>query len=195
MNDISKILVVLVSGKAGVGKTTLANMMVKGAKDLGLNSYVDHFAGDLKFIAKVGFDWNGEKDERGRTLLQDIGTISRKYDENIWARRLYERVVSSSQVYHLVVIDDWRFPNELAYLKDKPMLEVFSVNIHAPNREILAGTPQYNDVSETSLPDSYTTEGDLFYNITVDNRGDIDTLNITSKNLLKYILEHCNKWE
>lgn len=69
-----------VSGLAGSGKDTFADILCKEE-----SYHKDHFAFDLKNIAKEYFNWNGEKDDKGRVLLQQLGTeVGRSFHSNIW---------------------------------------------------------------------------------------------------------------
>lgn len=193
--QMSKLVVVLISGKAGVGKTTLANFLMKHAGKEH-PSRIANLALGVKFASRF-LGWDGEKDSKGRELLQHIGETGRQYNPDIWVEKTVSMQIepAMSEGTKMIFIDDWRFPNETKYLRALPFIDLFTVRVDAPNREILKGTPQYVDISEISLPNAYTPEADALYDITVDNRGTIDTLNITAKNLLQFILEHCEKWE
>jgi hypothetical protein len=179
-----------------VGKSTLAMLLKNEVESIGYRSRIINFASGVKSVAKV-MGWDGVKDEKGRKLLQAIGEVGRQYDPHIWVKSIenFQLALCIQDGAKIVFVDDWRFPNEASFMKALPYTEVYTVRVDAPERECLKGTVAYNDCSETSLPDSYTPEGDLCYNITVDNRGSIDILNIASKNLIKYILDHCEKWE
>ncbi len=41
---------------------------------MGYKVLIAHYADLVKYVAKTFFEWNGEKDEYGRSLLQHIGT-------------------------------------------------------------------------------------------------------------------------
>ena len=60
---------IFISGKAGSGKTTLANCMTFYPEN------VLSLADPVKAVAKDFAGWNGEKDEEGRKLLVFIGEI------------------------------------------------------------------------------------------------------------------------
>lgn len=69
-----------ISGLARSGKDTLGDYACEHA-----GFYKDHFAFDLKNIAEKYFNWDGEKDDRGRHLLQLLGTeVGRNYFQEIW---------------------------------------------------------------------------------------------------------------
>jgi hypothetical protein len=184
---LSKQVVILISGKAGTGKTTTAKYLVKHLGKAGIFPFAD----PLKAIARR-MSWDGNKTEAGRRLLQGLGTLGREYNPFIWIKLSMDDALYSAQDLDLdyIIVDDWRFPNEYEYVKSNPGVQVFTVRMFAPNREILKGTPEYNDISETSLQ-----EDDLAYDIWLDNTGDISELYIKLDSVVKFILDHVQKWE
>lgn len=109
-------------GRAYSGKTTssaFARQTVSGA-------VVIPFAQRLKEIAKDVFGWDGQKDARGRRLLQLLGTeVARGYNPDFWVTAWKEEVVRTSNgVYllsgtfpRLIMADDVRFDNEAEAIK------------------------------------------------------------------------------
>ena len=93
------------TGLAGSGKTYAATWFRfrtgKGS--------VWSFAAEIKAIAK-GMGWDGQKDDRGRRLLQQIGSAGRAYDPWTW--------VSKMPTDQPIIIDDVRFLNEAEAIRD-----------------------------------------------------------------------------
>lgn len=145
---------ILISGKAGTGKTTFGELLAQHLTTYtSLTVQTANFADTVKSTARVSFGWDGKKDDRGRRLLQQIGGIGREYNESIWARNLVTYVEQNNLFPPDVVIaGDWRFPNELAYL-EKEGFQTLLINMSAPEREILKDTEYYKDISETALDD------------------------------------------
>lgn len=166
-------IIVLISGKAGVGKTLVSTMFKELVETLGFLDYTSmHFAKGVKDTATLQFGWDGKKDEKGRRLLQGVGNIGRNYDEDIWARRLLENGLDYCPAgFDFIFIDDWRFPNEADYLRNNSSYEILTVRISSPEREMLKGTTEYNDISEISLPEKPNK-----YNYYIYNDGTIDEL-------------------
>lgn len=103
--------IILISGKAGHGKTTFANFL---EEELSLKGDALRIAfGDLlKDVCRRYFDWNGEKDEKGRALLQYVGTeLVRERDEDFWTDYVMRFAAVMRPDY--VIIDDWRFVEEV----------------------------------------------------------------------------------
>lgn len=166
---MTKSLIILISGKAGVGKTTFAKNLLKiFADDYDLNCGIFPFATGVKRIAGL-MGWRGIKDSRGRSLLQGIGSVGRAYDEDIWVRDTIEGTIEAQEKYpfDVVLVDDWRFPNEAEYIKkNSPLYQVITIRIESPSREILKDTKEYLDASETSLPSAVSEMYDyLIYNV------------------------------
>ena len=64
--------VICISGKARHGKDTLAGILKTHLEDQGNKVLIAHFGDLVKYICEKFFDWNGQKDEEGRTLLQYV---------------------------------------------------------------------------------------------------------------------------
>jgi len=188
----AKTMCVLLSGKAGVGKTTSANIL-KGlfATIYGYNSYIGHFAEGVKGVARHA-GWNGLKDARGRRFLQQIGGAGREYDINNWCSWLFDRELPSQLQFpfDIVIVDDWRFPNESLYARSLPTYNVFTVKIVAPEREILKGTPEYNDASETALDDAK-----VVYDALLFNQGSMEALQKNCLELSEIFVNLNPKWK
>ena len=177
-------VIILVSGKAGVGKTTFADFVMKNLPpDVKKYSAKGAFATVVKQVAKM-MGWNGQKDDNGRKLLQNVGNVGREYNSDTWVGTLINFLMEVNIIpLDLIIIDDWRFPNELNWFLDKSLeYKVYTVRISAPNRESLKGTPYYNDVSETSLPDEPSN-----YNYYIDNEGSLEALEQAAKDVLENV--------
>ena len=162
-------MAVLISGKAGAGKTTLANMVLENLRLQGVqeNIVVEPFAKKLKQLA-TELGWNGVKDEAGRRFLQNLGSAIRSYDEDYFAREVDKNTMYAD----LVIIDDWRFPNEARYFNNTA--DIMKVAVIGRQAEL---APELaNDPSETSLPDPLSPIGGVFYDQVINNSGNLDYL-------------------
>lgn len=142
---------IVISGKAGHGKTTLANLIKEELENQNFRVMKIAFADYLKFIAKKYYGWNGEKDEKGRTLLQYLGTdVVRKNDENFWADIVSRLTRALNSEFDYFIIDDARFPNEVNAF---PAENTILIKVIRPNYCSLT-SEQQSHASETAL-DSY----------------------------------------
>lgn len=108
---------ILISGKSASGKDTFANMLKEKYEAQNKKVLILHFADLVKFYAKQYWGWNGEKDEKGRALLQEIGThIMRKYDDKYWGNIIGELIGGINEYdwyfFDRFIIPDWRFISE-----------------------------------------------------------------------------------
>lgn len=106
--------VILISGKARSGKDTLAMYLKDEAILHGKKTLIIKYADILKFVCQKYFGWNGEKDEKGRTILQQVGTnLCRDNSPDIWVNCVIEIVKGLQTEFDYVLIPDTRFPNEI----------------------------------------------------------------------------------
>lgn len=70
------------------------------------------FADKLKDTA-TSLGWNGEKDEKGRQFLIDLGLAARKYEQNTWVNLAIKDVKDLIKNGYAVAISDVRFLNEV----------------------------------------------------------------------------------
>lgn len=111
--------IILISGKARHGKDTTAGFLKTALESDGYSVLIAHYGDLVKYICKTFFDWDGNKDEAGRTLLQYVGTdIIRNRDENYWVRFIGGVLNFFKNKWDYVLIPDCRFPNEIDYIKD-----------------------------------------------------------------------------
>jgi hypothetical protein len=104
-------LVIGLCGKAGSGKDTVSQLIDSSLRSYNISCITIHFAKALKDIAKSVFGWDGQKNEKGRRLLQVIGTdCARAYNENFWIEKWENNISNCSE--DVVLVPDVRFINE-----------------------------------------------------------------------------------
>ena len=158
--------IILISGKAEAGKTTTAQILKEELEQQYKSKVLlTNFAGTLKFICKNFFNWNGEKDEAGRALLQRIGTdIVRKKDPDFWVNFMKSVLRLFEGEWDYVLIDDVRFENEISLIKSAFDC-VTTLRIERPNYSNHLTEEQRQHPSETSLDD-------FKFDFTILNPGD-----------------------
>lgn len=111
--------IICISGKAGSGKDTAANFLKESLEADFKKVIITHYADLLKFIAEKYFEWDGNKDEVGRSLLQNLGTGSfRKRDPDFWIKFIARILDLFPDNWDYVIIADARYPNEMYYWKE-----------------------------------------------------------------------------
>lgn len=149
--------IITLSGKARNGKDTFASYIKEILEQKECTVQIVHYADLLKYICKQYYNWNGEKDEKGRALLQTVGTdIVRAKDENFWVKELASIVRMFFDDYDYVIIADCRFPNEIDYWIGSGY-DVSTVYLMRNNFASDLTAEQMAHPSETAL-DSYSFE-------------------------------------
>jgi hypothetical protein len=147
-------------GLAGSGKDTAAEALEK-------THYRYAFARGLKSIARL-FGWDGQKDERGRALLQDLGMAGRKYDQDIWVNGI-KRLLGPEVLKSKLVFTDVRFQNEADYVRS-----IGGIIVRIVRPGIISG----NHESELK-------QADIPADIEIVNDGTIEDLHNKIRNLIK----------
>ena len=177
---------IIISGKSGSGKDMMAQFMKEELAKHGQKALVIHFGDAVKWFCRDFLDWDGKKDEVGRTLLQTVGTdIVRAKHPNFWTG-IVVGLIQAFEPYKdfdVAIIPDARFPNEVDISLEN-LNNCVSVRIERKNAD---GTPwinptltedQRNHPSETSL--------DVFaFDYIVHNDEGLDTLRESAVSILE----------
>lgn len=163
--------IVLLSGKQGSGKTTLAAALTELAPKYGYRPYRTRFAKTLYEIhnaardtaRRYGIPWPDKYGE----FLQRMGTeLGRdRFGVDVWVNALradVERELAEASGPTLVVIDDLRFTNEFDALDGFPGADVIKLRLecHRDTRRLRADSWREDEhhPSETAL-DAYIPQG------------------------------------
>lgn len=105
-------LIIGITGRAGAGKTSLANYLTDF---LGIAKIVPIAQTIKEFALDMG--WDGNKNEKGRRLLQLLGTECGRdcIGEDIWLRHWRKNI--DAMISNYIIADDVRYINEAAYIK------------------------------------------------------------------------------
>ncbi len=175
--------VICISGHAQVGKDTTASLLKPMLEADGYRVLITHYGDLLKHICKSFFNWDGEKDERGRGLLQYIGSdVIRRQKSDFWVGFVADILEMFNDRWDYVLIPDVRFPNEVDYLKQHGF-DVTHLRVLRPGFESPLTKEQQNHPSETALdkvlPDMY-----------IPNGGTLDDL----REVLSFLVTQTNGW-
>ena len=161
--------VILISGKAQNGKDTTASILKQTLVDNGDRVLITHYADLLKYICTNYFGWDGKKDDKGRQILQYVGTdVIRKQNPTLWVEFVAMILKYFKGNWDYVIIPDCRFPNEITRLRDEGFdtthLRVVRSGFESPLTE-----EQQNHPSETAL-DNFEAD------FVIDNNGSLEEL-------------------
>lgn len=108
-----------IAGPLGSGKSTLADYLKVKLSAITDDILYMPFARRVKEIA-LSMGWDGKKDEKGRRLLQLLGTECGRecIDPFIWSNYWLTTVLAKGPAF--VIVDDLRFENEIYVIKRLP---------------------------------------------------------------------------
>ena len=145
---------ILISGKARNGKDTAAEYFKNKIIEFGKKVAILHYADLLKYLCKQYFEWDGQKDDKGRTILQYVGTnIVRDRNPDFWVKMADEIITNVLFDKDFIIIPDCRFPNEMDYWQDTDY-ETISLRMIRTNYESELTKAQQWHISEIAL-DTY----------------------------------------
>lgn len=157
-----KVYLHLITGSAGVGKTTFANRLEND-----INGIITSIANPIKAMA-LARGWNGEKNEYGRSLLQLIGRKGREIHYNIWVNYvLYDMftAIELDDIYghrkkrYNFIIPDVRFDDEVRFFIDvfgKDNVKVYKISREGHKSTLTK--EQQNDITEKGVSHQYIDE-------------------------------------
>jgi len=176
-------IIIPISGKAESGKDFTAKLLKEELERQDQRVLIINYADQLKFICSKYFGWNGEKDNIGRSLLQQIGTEKvRSKNNNFWVDNVIEFVKVFQDDYDYVIIPDCRFANEIERWNNN--FEFVSLRVERFNYENHLTPEQRLHSSETAL-DDYNFD---YY---IKSESGVDIL---KEKVIKFI-ERMNEWD
>ena len=156
-----QLTVCCISAKARHGKDTAAEMLKEYLEGHGQRVLITHFADLLKFICIKFFDWDGKKDEKGRTLLQYIGTgVVGAKRPGYWAEFIVDILKMFENDWDYVLIPDCRYPIEVATVKNS--FKTVTLRVERPNFDNGLTDEQKRHPSEVAMDDYFFNE--ILYN-------------------------------
>ena len=177
---------IIISGKAGSGKDMTAHFMREKLEEKGKRVITIHYGDAVKWVLRDYFDWDGKKDEVGRTLLQMVGTdIVRARHPNFWTGIVVGLIQAFEPTsnFDVALVPDARFPNEVDISLEN-LKNCVSVRVERTNED---GTPWINPVlTEDQRNHPSETSLDVFaFDYIVHNDEGLDTLRESAQTLLK----------
>jgi hypothetical protein len=145
---MNKPIILCICGKARHGKNTFADILKEQSKKNILQiAYADY----LKYVARKYFGWDGQKDEKGRTLLQQLGTEdARANNPDVWVDTVIGLVKAIGHKYDYIVTTDCRFPNEINRWEEEGFT-VYAIHVERPKFDNGLTEEQKSHESENAL--------------------------------------------
>ena len=157
-----KIYLHLITGSAGVGKTTFANELQNN-----ISGNIVSIATPIKAMALMR-GWSGEKDEEGRSLLQLLGRKGRELNYNIWVNYVLYDIFTAIELEDIkghrkkkynFIIPDVRFDDEVRFFIDifgKDKIKVYKIDRKGYKSTLTK--EQQNDITEQGVSEEYIDE-------------------------------------
>ena len=177
---------IIISGKAGSGKDTVANFMKEILEKRGKRVLIIHYADAVKWVLRDFFNWDGKKDAVGRTLLQRIGTdVVRAQFPNYWTGIVVGllKAFEPYSDFDVALVPDARFPNEVDIALDT-LDNCVCVRIERRNAD---GSEWINDklTEEQRNHPSETSLDDYGFDYIIHNDEGLNTLEESAESILK----------
>ena len=179
--------VILISGKAGHGKDQFASFLKDALEAANKTVLIIKFGDAVKWMAKDYLGWNGEKDEHGRTLLQQFATDTMRTQYPTYWGEIVAKFIAAENKWDIVLLSDWRFENEFETIY-KYNSDIITVRV---NRFDSNGKLYYNsNMRNHQLTHISECELDNFnFEYIIENRNDLIALKNSAELFTKELLK------
>ncbi len=170
-------MIFLLSGKAQVGKDTIAQMIAKKCEEETLKTITLQISFYIKEYAKRISDWDGSEETKPRKFLQTLGTdiIRNKIDDQLFIRRTNEDIKVYLNFFDVIIISDIRLVDEIEKIKKAHEIKV--INIHILRDTNIKINKKH--LTEQGLDDYQD------YDYLINNNDSIETLNTRVSEILE----------
>jgi len=145
--------IISLSGKARHGKDSTVKIIQDKLESQNKKCLHMAYGNLVKYICKEYFNWNGQKDEKGRTILQQIGTNKiRSKEPNFWVDFIINLLNVIGEDYDYILISDCRFLNEIQRYMEEGYY-IITIYVERLNFDNGLTEEQKNHPSETALND------------------------------------------
>lgn len=159
--------VLCISAKARHGKDTAAEIIKDYLETKGNKVLITHYADLVKFVCTNFFNWDGKKDEKGRTLLQYVGTdVISSQQPAYWANFIVSILKFFENEWDYVLIPDCRYPIEFNTVADN--FHTLLLRVERPNFDNGLTDKQKQHSSEISM-DNYPFDAIIYNDSTLDS--------------------------
>jgi hypothetical protein len=180
-------IVIMLGGKARVGKTTAANILKVIAENMGMRPVIVPFAKAIKDEAtKLGLS-KDTKPDLYRAFCQDLGERKRKENPDHWvnafnqvfeklAKEENEALESTDKKYkeRVVIIDDCRYLNEVAYGRKIGAKQVFIAHGSREIEDLNGEWRQHESEDMANKIETKQKDYDNLFEYRISNDGSMD---------------------
>lgn len=178
--------VFLICGQGGSGKDTFANYLAHFLYKLDEPYIIRPNAYGVKSIAYESFDWNGEKDAKGRQLLIDITNIGYNLDEHFWEKKTCSYLETLPHSNANLIIPDWRYEQSEKYFRQYfSGAEVITIRI---NKDIDSSNKTHEHDSSEKDYLNFKCDFDI------NNNGNLEELKLEAYKLIQKLILR-GRWE
>jgi len=175
--------VILISGKAEAGKDSTLEILKPHLESAGFKCCRLAFGDYVKDTARELWGWDGEKDEKGRALLQWWGTdYVRANFPDFWADTVVRLAMVIKDDVDYLLVPDLRFVNEILCWRGT-RIDRMVVRVERPGHISRLTPEQLQHISETNLD-----KWDFEYTLMATNLAEL-TKEVESKLLIPILQE------
>lgn len=157
---------ILISGKARSGKDTVAEIIKQYVEARGKSVCILHYADYLKSICRTIYGWDGKKDERGRSLLQNVGQEFRQIYPHFFVDAVIDLYKVLRHTFDVIIVPDTRYPNEIKRWR-KAFIKPLTIRVERYEENGLT-EEQKQHLSEVAL-DKYPFDKVFMNNVPVES--------------------------
>lgn len=171
--------VIIICGKARSGKKEVSNYLKKILKNTASISITK----SLKDYAKIISDWDGNEQNKPRTLLQTLGidVIKNKIDNHFLIKRILEDIEVLSFYKENLLVTGVRLEEEICSIKEKYQNAVV-IKVTRPDFDNGLNDEEKNHITENDL-NNYKADFEII------NDGNINDLQIKLDKIVEAIYE------
>jgi hypothetical protein len=146
------LIIIAVSGNAKHGKDKSKELIAKALKQFGKRVKTENLSTHIGSLAVKFFKWDGNKDEPGRTLLQETGMKIMEKNKYFWVDNVAIPLYALGiDIYDFVLIDV-RFPSDIKRLKEIfGESNVITLRVNRVGYKSSLTEKQKSHISETAL--------------------------------------------
>ena len=152
----------VLSGKAGSGKSFIADKMKCVLEFRGLKCISIAYASYLKNYIMNITDWDGSEERKPREFLQELGVdlIKNRINSSMLIDRIVDDISVYSYFFDVIIVSDARFIDEIEVIRDK-FSRVCVINVVGGSNNL--SDREKSHITETAL-DNYNDYDFVIYN-------------------------------